>query len=195
MTGRYEWNPMPHVVDVRCPECGEPAVFEFAEVVRIARRVDIPFFEESDLFVYRKFEGYWAQEKWHGAVYYALLHGPPETTIRDLPDGYQPSDWNHPKYLYRSHGPTEGAVACAGCGLRRRHELEWPADARYQVEYRGDILWAFHRESARELRQYIASDDRKREGYRWEAFLRHVPTVFLTAKAREAVVKRLDRIL
>lgn len=35
MTGPYDWNPMPHTVDTRCPTCGEAAVFEFAEVVRI----------------------------------------------------------------------------------------------------------------------------------------------------------------
>jgi hypothetical protein len=35
MTGPCEWNPMPHVLDVNCPKCRGPAVFEFAEVVRI----------------------------------------------------------------------------------------------------------------------------------------------------------------
>lgn len=194
MTGPYEWNPMPHVLEVRCPKCRGPAVFEFAEVVRIQRRDDIPYFESSSLFEYRKFEG-GTQGRWHGAVYYALLHGPPETTISGLPAGYSLSDWNHSKYLYRSHGTDEGAVACEACGLRTRHGLEWPNDARFRIDYRRQILWAFHRESALELRRYIASENRNRECLRWKAFLRHVPTVFLTAKARETVVKRLDRIL
>jgi hypothetical protein len=57
------------------------------------------------------------------------------------------------------------------------------------------VLWAFHRESAQELRKYLASEDRNRERYRWELFLRHIPATFMTAKARDAVVKRLDRIL
>jgi hypothetical protein len=88
-----------------------------------------------------------------------------------------------------------GAVACNACGLRARHCLDWPKDALFQIDYCGHVLWAFHRESAQELRSYIASEDRDREGYRWELFLRHIPTTFLTAKARDAVVKRLDRIL
>jgi hypothetical protein len=194
MTGPYEWNPMPHVLDVSCPNCREPAVFEFAEVVRIHRLEDIPYFDNSFLFEYRKFDN-GAQGRWHGALYYALLHGPPETTINNLPAGYRPSDWNHSKYLYRSHGTDEGAVACEACGLRTRHGLDWPNDARFQIDHRGQVLWAFHRESAHELRRYIASEDRNRQGYRWELFLRHVPTAFLTAKARETIVKRLDRIL
>lgn len=193
MTGPYEWNPMPHVLEVNCPKCGAPAVFEFAEVVRIQRREDIPYFENSSLFEYCKFQG--SGGRWHGAVYYALLHGPPGGTITNLPAGYSPSDWNHSRYLYRSHGTDVGAVACDACGLRTRHNLQWPSDARFQIDYRGQVLWAFHRESAQELRRYIASNDRNRENYRWEAFLRHVPTEFLTAKARETVVKRLDRIL
>jgi hypothetical protein len=65
----------------------------------------------------------------------------------------------------------------------------------FQIDYRGQVLWAYHRESAQELRSYIASEDRSREGYRWECFLWHIPTAFLTAKARDAVVERLDRIL
>jgi hypothetical protein len=194
MTGTYDWNPMPHTVDTRCPTCGEAAVFEFVEVVRIRLRADITFFQDSPLFEYRAFDG-GVGGRWHGAVYYALLHGPPETTIRDLPSGYSPSDWSHPKYLYRSVGIDEGAVACQACGRRQRHTLRWPQDARFQVEYRGQVLWAFHRESAQELRRYIASEQRDRQGYRWELFLRHVPKVFLGAKARETVVKRLDRLL
>jgi hypothetical protein len=195
MTGTYEWNPMPHVVDVRCPKCGGPALFEFAEVVRIQRRDDIPFFETSSLFRYCMFEGASGSGRWHGALYYALLHGPAETTISELPAGYSPSDWKHSKYLYRSHGLDEGAVACGACGLRQRHALNWPTDARFQIEHRGQVLWAYNRESAQELRRYIASEDRSRTGYRWGSFLLHVPTVFLTAKARAAVVKQLDRIL
>ncbi len=194
MTGPYEWNPMPHVLDVACPKCRGAALFEFAEVVRIQRRDDIPYFEESSLFEYRMFDG-GAQGRWHGAIYFSLLHGPPETTISNLPPGYSPSDWKRSKYLYRSHGTDMGAVACNACGLRARHCLDWPKDALFQIDYRGHVLWAFHRESAQELRNYIASEGRDRGGYRWELFLRHIPTTFLTAKARDAVIKRLDRIL
>lgn len=42
MAGTYDWNPMPHKVDINCPSCGERAVFEFAEVVRIKLKKDVP---------------------------------------------------------------------------------------------------------------------------------------------------------
>ncbi len=42
MAGTYDWNPMPHKVDINCPSCGELAVFEFAEVVRIKLKKDVP---------------------------------------------------------------------------------------------------------------------------------------------------------
>ena len=195
MTGPYEWNPMPHVLDVTCPRCRGAAVFELAEVVRVRRNADLAFFEASSLFECRTFEGD-RGGPWRGAVYYARLHGPAETTIVGLPDGYAPSDWAHPTPP-RGADPSEsdGAIACGACGLRARHALRWPADARYRIEYRGHELWAWHRESALELRRYIASTDRGRAGYRWELFLRHVPAVFLAAKARATVVKRLDRLL
>ncbi len=35
MTEAYDWNPMPHKLDIRCPSCSSRAVFEFAEVVKI----------------------------------------------------------------------------------------------------------------------------------------------------------------
>ena len=50
MTGNYVWNPMPHIVDVRCPECGGYAEFEFAEMVRIKLKKDVEFFKKSKLF-------------------------------------------------------------------------------------------------------------------------------------------------
>jgi hypothetical protein len=50
MTGTYDWNPIPHIVEIRCPECGNGAVFEFAEVVRIALKKDVEFFKRNRLW-------------------------------------------------------------------------------------------------------------------------------------------------
>ena len=47
MTGTYDWNPMPHKVDIKCPSCGEHSVFEFAEVVKIALRKNVSFFSSK----------------------------------------------------------------------------------------------------------------------------------------------------
>jgi hypothetical protein len=197
MTGRYDWNPMPHVVAVQCPQCGAEASFEFAEAVRIERRVDIPYFRGHSQFEYRFFEGRWAGTSYHAALYQQGLHGAPTRAIDAtlLPAGYAPSDWAHGRYLYRSHGLDLGAVVCRSCGLRRPHELEWPADSYFQLGFQRHVLWAFHRESCAELRDYIDSGHRDRSRYRWGSFLLHVPSVFLAAKVRRRIVKQLDKML
>ena len=41
---------MPHRVSVACLACGSEATFEFAELVRIKRKRDVPFFQKSKLF-------------------------------------------------------------------------------------------------------------------------------------------------
>lgn len=195
MTGTYDWNPMPHVLDVRCPSCQGCARFEFAEMVQIHRRDDLQFFRGSQKFEYAFLSGAPGGGRWHGAFYFAGLHGSPSSIIHDLPDGYAAKDWEHSQYLYRQGGHDLGSITCRACRLRKRHELSWPADAYYQFEFRGGVLWAFHRESAQELREYVSSASRKREGYRWRNFLLHVPSKFLSAKSRAAVVKGLERLL
>ena len=196
MTGTYDWNPMPHRVSVRCPGCARLATFEFSEVVRIKRKADVPFFETSSLFDYVFVEEKWAGQSWHGAVYFAGLHGGSTAALRDLPEGYAPEDWDHSRYLVRSRTTDQGSVICSACGLRRKHALVWPAHAWFQVDYRGQALWGFDRGTTVALRDYIASVQRKparRE--RWASFLLHVPSVFLAAPARATLVKRLDRLL
>ena len=194
MTGPYEWNPMPHVVDVVCTACARHAVFEFAEVARIALRRDVALFQSHPLFEYRLCQDSLGN-KWHAAFFFHGLHVRDTGALRDLPDGYAPSDWDHSKYLVRSHGTDWGTVVCSNCGLRRRHRLEWPKDAWFQFDYRSTVLWAFNRESALELRDFIASDQRDRSKYRWESFLSHVPKEFLARGARADVVELLDRLL
>jgi hypothetical protein len=194
MTGTYEWNPMPHQVDVKCPRCGLRAEFEFAEVRRIERKEDIAFFEKSTQFEYRQFQDACGHH-WHGAIWYAGLHGDPCTAVDGLPPGYTPGDWSHSKYACRSHGLDIGSVRCGHCHRRGLHKLAWPADAWYAVPHRGQLLWAFHRESALELHDYLLSAARDVSRYRWPSFLLHIPTAFKTHKARDAVCTRLQRLL
>ena len=85
---------------------------------------------------------------------------------------------------------------CAKCGLNCKHELDWPGDAFFQIEYRNNILWAFDRDTAIVLLKYIASEDRDRHRYGHRMlFLMKVPSMFLSKKARETVVKKLSAVL
>jgi sarcosine oxidase delta subunit len=196
MTGTYDWNPMPHVVSVRCPRCSARAAFEFAEHVRIARKAEVPFFQKSKLFDYVFVKGRWHGQDWHAAVFHAGLHGG-IGAIKALPKGYAPEDWAHSKYFVRSQQTDRGTVVCAACGLRRKHRLAWPSDAWFQVEHRGKVLWAFDRSSANALRELIAATGarKKTRRDRWSSFLLHVPKEFLAASARDSLGKKLDRLL
>lgn len=184
---------MPHVVAVTCPACRACAEFEFAEVRRIPLKRDIAYFENSKLFEYRRFRDSCGHD-WHGAVHYFRLNGRLDS-ITDMPDGLDAQDWQHSRYLVRSQTFEWGTIDCFVCGHRAKHTLAWPAEAHYAIEYRGEVLWAFNRESAKELRDYVHSTDRDPRRYRWVSLLRHVPSTFLRKKARSAVVRRLDALL
>jgi hypothetical protein len=194
MTGTYEWNPMPHRVDIRCPACRCCAEFEFAEVVRINLKTDVEFFQASDAFEYQQFQDS-CGHFWHGAVYFEGLHGSPGKVIHELPLGYSPQDWDHSRYLRSSRDAGVGSVRCQRCGKRGKYTLNWPNNAYYSIAYRNHVLWAFHRESALELHQYLLSAKRDVSQYCWSSFLLHLPTVFKTRKARDAVAKQLLRLL
>lgn len=194
MTLPYEWNPMPHTLDVRCPSCGKPVCFEFAQVVQIREKKDIPFFQESNQFDYLLCKDSCGHH-WHAAIYYAGLHGRTVDAIRELPEGYKRSDWAHSEYLYRRSGSDSGSISCLSCGVHRRHDLQWSHDAFFQIEFKGELLWAFNLESAIELRNYIASSSRDRTQYKWQSFLMKVPKKFLLQNARNTVSRRLGKII
>lgn len=194
MTGTYDWNPMPHKVDVCCPSCAEKSTFEFAEIVKIKLKSDVAFFQNSKLFDYELFTDS-CGHKWHGAIFYAGLHGGSVKAIHELPEGYKAEDWEHSRYLYRNHGLDIGSIACPNCHLSQKHILSWPGDAYFSIEYKGQQLWAFDRDSANELKEYIMDKDRNVDKYKWRNFLLHIPTVFKKQGAREYVVKHIDRLL
>jgi hypothetical protein len=194
MTGVYESKPIPHCLDIICPGCRHRAQFEFAETITIKLKADIAFFQNSSVFAYQRFRNHEGRT-WHGAVYFQGLHGDPRKTLHDLPPGYTAQDWEHPKYgCHRAHWPI-GSYTCSHCHARAVHRLNWPQDAYFSVSYRNHVLWAFHRESAIALTDYLASTQRSVWGYGWVTFLQHVPTVFKVRKAREAVVKQMGKLL
>ncbi len=194
MSLAYDWNPMPHKVDIKCPDCSGHAIFEFAEIVKIDHKKDVPFFESSDIFDYHIFKDS-CGHKWHGAVYYALLHGSSTKAITNLPESYIPSNWEHSKYLMRNHGLDLGAYSCSTCHSRKKYILNWPNDAYYSITYRGQQRWAFHHESSEELRDFITSSGRKTGNYRWSSFLLHIPAIFKKKSAREHIVKQINKSL
>ena len=194
MTYPYEWNPIPHELDIRCPDCSGHAKFEFAETRQIAK-ADAEYFQADKLFEYSVSAGTFSQPgKKYTATYYHGLHRSNLESIQGLPDKYSSSEWEHSRYWL--HTTDKGTSTCMECQKRRKSVLNWPEDAWYQVEVRGKVLWAFDRPSLIALRNYIAATERnkvRRESY--TAFLLNVPTHFLTAKVRDETVKKLNQLL
>jgi hypothetical protein len=76
-----------------------------------------------------------------------------------------------------------------------KHELSWPSDAYFSIVYKSQVLWAFNKESAIELRDYIGSDERNLGTNKWGGFLLHIPSIFKQQGARKHVVNKLNKLL
>lgn len=86
-------------------------------------------------------------------------------------------------------------MICSSCGLKKKHSLNWPNDAYYVITYKQQPLWAFHREAATALYQYLNENLRDHKKYRYSFFLLHIPTIFKQKKARVPVTKQLVKLL
>lgn len=176
---------MPHVLDVICPDCRGPARFEFATGIPVDRK-DRDWFRRSRAFEMRKVERH-DGARHVVAMHYRGLRGPSLDVISDMPAAHSPADWHHSRYHVRTTTAHEGTVTCSACALRRKHRLDWPRDAWFQIEYRGRVLWAFDRDMALRLLSHIQGKMRPSP----DAQLLKVPAHFRTAKARNEVARRL----
>lgn len=191
MTAPYEVNPMPAVLDVRCPRCGGPARYDHAGIACIKRRENVDFFRRSRDFSTARVDT--AGGKAHVAVLWHGLNRRDAHTMPPLPGDETLDSWLRDRHT--GPHPDAGVITCPGCGLRRKHRLDWPQDAWFQIAYRGHVLWAFTRDHGLELLDYVRAQNRCRGRYRYRAFLMKVPTLFLTARARGDVAKKLEALL
>lgn len=191
---------------IACPSCDDPAEFRFATWSQVGK-ADRPYFERS-----KDFHLFWGQHS-HGSYFCGAYHllgvDTPVENIDNLPNGYGPERWV-PETSVHATLPNEiagvGSVNCNTCHLRRRHRLSWPSDAYFQLIYRGHTLWAYNRKHALKMLGYIRSSERDKtivgrygDSYRTfvgeDWFLRRIPSIFLTAKARPRVVQKLEKLL
>jgi len=190
---------------IKCPSCEAAAQFTFA-TYKILKVKDFDYFTKS-----KDFEIFKGQYH-HGSYYRAALYYPGLgnnlDNITDLPDGYDAEMWRHP-YWHVTMPPelkNPGSISCSNCYVQKKHQLNWPEDAYFQISYNGKVLWAFDRKTALKLLSYIESTERKKRvvgysGEEWNTiisqdwFLRHIPEHFQTAKARPKIVKKLKVVL
>jgi len=164
---------------IRCPKCGGEAAFEEPflfprgdEAVAAEHAAGVTGFRANkDCFVIVRF--------------------PDEFPWRD-PDN------SHTRLRLGPSLPPQdiwGVCVCPRCVFRGKHRLDWPKDAFYAASFSFGTLWAICREHLVELRDYIASSDRRLKGYRWAWNLKHTPKEFLLVRRRERIVSVLDRLL
>lgn len=92
----------------------------------------------------------------------------------------------------------DGQVGCTACGHAASHTLDWPGQAWFQVEYRGQVLWAKDRAMMTEIRRFIAAGaDRNAIGKtsEWWRYLLRIPSIFLSARARDPILRKIDKRL
>lgn len=160
-------------LDVLCPRCAGRATF----------REPFVFFTQppADRPTHR-----WGG--WHVAERYPQLlpwQAPKGSSSQYLASG--PGDGRGYPLLRR------GVIECAACCELFIHDLEWPEDAWWQWSIRGRMLWAWDREHAEQILDYVRATDRPARST--AGALGSVPAHFLTAKVREAVVKLMTRSL
>jgi hypothetical protein len=95
------------------------------------------------------------------------------------------------------YGNANGfVVKCYSCHLVDAHAVNWPEDAYFQWDIRGHILWAFNREHATVLLEFIRSDERDETQFGYHSKnLRRLPTHFIAANMRDLIVKEISATL
>ena len=193
----YMWLPMPNIVSVKCPHCSCHSEFSFSKSI-IPKKIDRAYFEKSRSF---KTEKVLSDTGWKYLAWYDPGLGKRNIdVIHDLPVGVKAEDFK-PNNFYVRHNLSRGVVVCHSCSLRKLHTLTWPDDAFFEVDYKGETLWAFNREMALTILNYLQSSDRKKRivsttGHvSQHSWLRKIPTVFQTKKARREVVTKLRKVL
>jgi len=96
----------------------------------------------------------------------------------------------------RGYLHKRGVVKCRRCHHVDVHDISWPDEAYYKWDIRGNTLWACNREHAQVLLAFLGS--KERDPSRFPGYvksLRKLPKEFISAKARDDIVKAITRTL
>lgn len=163
-------------IHVRCPKCGEFARFEEPFAFYSARTATAVAHQRSHQWgSWLVIERFPTQFSWQA----------PANSGQFLRDG---GDNGGEGYPLLTHGLTQ----CGNCHHQSKHQLNWPQDAYWQWEIRGDTLWAWDRDHAESILAYVQET---RRPARTSLLLRYIPSHFLSAKVRDLVVQKITRSL
>jgi len=203
----YTNMPMPHSVSVTCPSCNAHGIFTFSTFSECVDRKDRSYFESS-----KSFETEWVKHstgQWKYRVWHDFGRGRKSLdVIKDLPSDVSKKQFRHSSYYWGRRNRNRGVIKCQSCNYNRLHKLNWPEDAYFKTIYKRHTLWAFDRNMGIRLLNYLKSSERKKRVYGvmkthygetkisdYDAWLRNLPTVFQTKKAKVEIVRKLEKVL
>ena len=89
-------------------------------------------------------------------------------------------------------------MSCTACGKNGVHELDWPADSFFRIEWQGEILRAETRAMLLDIRALIAAETNRgaiSRRSRYYAKLVRLPKSVLAANARKPLLAKIDALL
>ena len=160
-------------VDVRCPHCAGHACFREPFEFRSVAPANGPA---------HRWGGWYVVERYPHIFPWVAPRG---SSSQYLTDGA--NDGQGYPLLHR------GVVECEACKQQSVHVLAWPEDAWWQWSIRGKMLWAWDRQHAEQILRYVRATDRPPRST--SGPIGSLPSHFLSAKVRDAVVKAIERKL
>lgn len=160
-------------LEITCPECGGHSVFR-------------------EPFRFLSAPGEASAHRWGS---WHVVENYPEVMPWQAPAGSSsqylslggPGDGQGYALLHR------GVVECRVCSKPFAHTLSWPDDAWWQWSVRGRLLWAWDRQHAREILEFVRAVDRPPRST--SGPIGSLPSHFLSAKVRDTVVKAIERTM
>lgn len=161
-------------IDIKCPNCGNLAKFE--EPFEFWSKIEA---NADDNRPTHRWGGWTVVERFPSQVSWK----PPSSSCQYLRGGGNTGKGGYPLL-------TNGLVQCQSCHVNNKHVLCWPSDAYWQWSIRGELLWAWDKDHAQLILNYVKTRMRpSRQSYS----LRYIPTHFLSAKVRDLVVQKMER--
>lgn len=161
-------------IDIKCPDCGELAKFEepFEFLSKSGVRPD-----ETKLT--HQWGGWTVLERFPSQINWKA----PSGSSQYLRGGGDSGKGGYPLLM-------NGLVQCSHCHSNRKHKLDWPNDAYWQWEIRGELLWAWDKKHAQIILNFVKETARSS---RCSYSLKYIPSHFLSAKVRNLVVQKMER--
>lgn len=167
-----KYNP----IDIVCPDCGGLAKFE--EPFDFLSKSEVSTHERRPL---HRWGGWVVLERFPSQVNWKA----PSGSSQYLRNGGDNGKGGYPLL-------TNGLVQCQSCHSNRKHKLDWPNDAFWQWQIRGELLWAWDKDHAKTILSFVRKTDRpSRYHYR----LKYLPSHFLSSKVRNLVVQKMEQSL